>query len=383
MIKKLSLLLAILLAFTSTVFTVDIETDVTYGIYDFTTNQIIAGQNMDSEIAIASVTKIMTAMLVYDAISAGKLNMTDSYKYTQDELNLYLYGSDINIALGTSVTVDELMSLLLIRSANSSAQALSKLVSGSEAEFVKLMNARAAELGMTRTRFINSHGLPVIQSDDQNTSTIKDLTLMLNELFIKYPEIVEYTQKTELALPRIGLNIKTTNPLLGYKTVDGLKTGTTNRAGKCLITTATEDAEGLDAERRVFTLVFGAKDDKERLNVSRILLDTALDDYVYKRVVGTDLVFKQELDPINFDQDFVEIIPEHTTDLLLNKKNVYKLEVKHNDPVEETIEVGQVMGKLILTENGTPIDEVDLIALTSVERTPFLRRLWKKIKSFF
>lgn len=383
MIKKLSLLLAILLAFTSTVFTVDIETDVTYGIYDFTTNQIIAGQNMDSEIAIASVTKIMTAMLVYDAISAGKLNMTDSYKYTQDELNLYLYGSDINIALGTSVTVDELMSLLLIRSANSSAQALSKLVSGSEAEFVKLMNARAAELGMTRTRFINSHGLPVIQSDDQNTSTIKDLTLMLNELFIKYPEIVEYTQKTELALPRIGLNIKTTNPLLGYKTVDGLKTSTTNRAGKCLITTATEDAEGLDAERRVFTLVFGAKDDKERLNVSRILLDTALDDYVYKRVVGTDLVFKQELDPINFDQDFVEIIPEHTTDLLLNKKNVYKLEVKHNDPVEETIEVGQVMGKLILTENGTPIDEVDLIALTSVERTPFLRRLWKKIKSFF
>ena len=245
------------------------------------------------------------------------------------------------------------------------------------------MNARAKNLGMEKTRFINSHGLPIISTDDQNTSTIKDLAILIKELFSKYPEIINYTKKSELNLPRLGLQIKSTNPLLGYKTVDGLKTGTTNRAGRCLITTATEDAEGVDETRRVFAFLFGAKTDKERLNVSRELIDIALDDYVYKRVIGTDLVFKQELDPINFDEEYVKIIPEHTSDRLLNKKNLYKLEVKHNDPIEDSIEAGQVMGKLILTENGEAIDEVNLIAKTSIKRTPMLRRWWKKIKSWF
>ena len=381
--KKLSLILAFLILFSGINFADEIKTDASYAIYDFTTNKILDGKNIDSEIAIASVTKLMTALLVYDAIGEGKLQMTDSYKYTQDELDLYLYGSDVNISLGTSVTVDELMSLLLIRSANSSAQALAKMVAGSEGAFVQKMNARAKNLGMEKTRFINSHGLPIISTDDQNTSTIKDLAILIKELFSKYPEIINYTKKSELNLPRLGLQIKSTNPLLGYKTVDGLKTGTTNRAGRCLITTATEDAEGVDETRRVFAFLFGAKTDKERLNVSRELIDIALDDYVYKRVIGTDLVFKQELDPINFDQESIEIIPEHTSDRLLNKKNLYKLEVKHNDPVEDSIEAGQVMGKLILTENGEAIDEVNLIAKTSIKRTPMLRRWWKKIKSWF
>lgn len=381
--KRLSLVLAFLILFSGVTQALEIDTNANYAIYDFTTNKIIDGKNIDDEIAIASVTKLMTAMLVYDAINNGTLNMTDTYKYTQEELNLYLYGSDVNIALGTSVTVDELMSLLLIRSANSSAQALAKMISGSESEFVKLMNKRATELGMIKTRFINSHGLPIIKTDDQNTSSIKDLTILIKELFTKYPEIIEYTKKPELTLPRLGLKIKSTNPLLGYKTVDGLKTGTTNRAGRCLITTAIEDAEGVDVKRRVFTFLFGAKTDKERLSVSRDLIDIALDDYVYKRVIGTDLVFKQNLDPINFDQEYVEVIPEHTSDRLLNKKNLYKLEVKHNDPVEENIEAGQLMGKLILTENDKSIDEVNLIARTNIKRTPFLRRMWKKIKSWF
>lgn len=381
--KKLSLILAFLILFSGINFATEIKTDASYAIYDFTTNKILDGKNIDGEIAIASVTKLMTALLVYDAIGEGKLQMTDSYKYTQDELDLYLYGSDVNISLGTSVTVDELMSLLLIRSANSSAQALAKMVAGSESAFVQKMNARAKNLGMEKTRFINSHGLPIISTDDQNTSTIKDLAILIKELFSKYPEIINYTKKSELNLPRLGLQIKSTNPLLGYKTVDGLKTSTTNRAGRCLITTATEDAEGVDETRRVFAFLFGAKNDKERLNVSRELIDIALDDYVYKRVIGTDLVFKQELDPINFDQESIEIIPEHTSDRLLNKKNLYKLEVKHNDPVEDSIEAGQVMGKLILTENGEAIDEVNLIAKTSIKRTPMLRRWWKKIKSWF
>lgn len=381
--KKLSLILAFLILFSGINFAAEIKTDASYAIYDFTTNKILDGKNIDGEIAIASVTKLMTALLVYDAIGEGKLQMTDSYKYTQDELDLYLYGSDVNISLGTSVTVDELMSLLLIRSANSSAQALAKMVAGSESAFVQKMNARAKNLGMEKTRFINSHGLPIISTDDQNTSTIKDLAILIKELFSKYPEIINYTKKSELNLPRLGLQIKSTNPLLGYKTVDGLKTGTTNRAGRCLITTATEDAEGVDETRRVFAFLFGAKTDKERLNVSRELIDIALDDYVYKRVIGTDLVFKQELDPINFDEEYVKIIPEHTSDRLLNKKNLYKLEVKHNDPVEDSIEAGQVMGKLILTENGEAIDEVNLIAKTSIKRTPMLRRWWKKIKSWF
>ena len=109
----------------------------------------------------------------------------------------------------------------------------------------------------------------------------------------------------------------------------------------------------------------------------------ALDDYVYKRVIGTDMTFSQDLDPINFDQESIEIIPAHTLDRLLDKKNLYKLEVFHNDPVEEDIKAGDLMGKLVLKQNGEEIDAVDLIAKTSVKRSPMIRRWWKKIKSWF
>lgn len=129
--------------------------------------------------------------------------------------------------------------------------------------------------------------------------------------------------------------------------------------------------------------MFGAKTDKERMNVSRDLIDLALDDYVYKRVIGTDMTFSQGLDPINFDQESIEIIPAHTLDRLLDKKYLYQLEVFHNDPVEEDIKAGDLMGKLVLKQNGEEIDAVDLIAKTSVKRSPMLRRWWKKIKSWF
>lgn len=298
----------------------EIETEAAYAIYDYSTNKILYGQKIDEEIAIASVTKLMTALLVFEKIEAGGLTLADTYTYSQEELNLYMYGSDVGIQLGQKVTVDELLQLLMIRSSNSSAQALAKLIAGTEAEFVKLMNAKAQALGMSHTRFINSHGLPIIATDDQNTSTIKDLTIMVKELYSKYPQIIDYSKNAEANLNRIGIHIKSTNPLLGYKTVDGLKTGTTSRAGKCLIASATEPAEGIDLTRRVFTFLFGAKTDKERMNVSRDLIDLALDDYVYKRVIGTDMTFKQDLDPINFDQESVEIIPDHTLDRLLDKK---------------------------------------------------------------
>lgn len=381
--RYLAAVLALLIFLSPVSLAKEIETEAAYAIYDYSTNKILYGQKIDEEIAIASVTKLMTALLVFEKIEAGDLTLADTYTYSQEELNLYMYGSDVGIQLGQKVTVDELLQLLMIRSSNSSAQALAKLIAGTEAEFVKLMNAKAQTLGMTHTRFINSHGLPIIATDDQNTSTIKDLTIMVKELYSKYPQIIDYSKNAEANLNRIGIHIKSTNPLLGYKTVDGLKTGTTSRAGKCLIASATEPAEGIDLTRRVFTFLFGAKTDKERMNVSRDLIDLALDDYVYKRVIGTDMTFSQDLDPINFDQESIEIIPAHTLDRLLDKKYLYQLEVFHNDPVEEDIKAGDLMGKLVLKQNGEEIDAVDLIAKTSVKRSPMLRRWWKKIKSWF
>ncbi|MDY3946385.1 MAG: D-alanyl-D-alanine carboxypeptidase family protein [Ezakiella sp.] len=384
--KKLILIIAFLLTINIPIAannSEDTNSDLRFASYDFLTDTIIEYQGIDDEIAIASVTKLMSALLVFEKINEGSLNLNDSYKYTQEELNLYLYGSDVDIKLGTEVRVSELLDLLLVRSANSSALALAKLVSGSEEAFVKKMNDKAKSLDMNNTHFINSHGLPIIATDEQNISTIRDLIKLCKFIFNNYPNIIDYTKKSEVDLNRLGIRIVTTNPILGRGTIDGLKTGTTNRAGKCLIATATEPSEGLDMNRRVFSFVFGAKSDNERRDKSLELINSSLDNYVYKRVIDGNLLYEMALNPIDYDEESLNIIPKTTLDKLLDVRKVYKLKLVYDEFIAHDIEAGERLGELILLEDGGEVDKVELIAQKSIKRSGWFRRLWKKIKSAF
>ena len=203
------------------------------------------------------------------------------------------------------------------------------MISGSEAAFVEKMNKKAAELNMNDTHFINCHGLPIIQTDEQNMSTLVDLNILVNKLLDDFPEILEITKLKEYTIERLNLKTVSTNPLLGTGSIDGLKTGTTTKAGRCLIATATEDMSGLDGKRRVISYVFGAANEKERGIVSLGLLNYALDEYVYKRVVTGKESYSLELDGINFQKDKIGLMPKAACDKLLDVNSTYTVSYTH------------------------------------------------------
>lgn len=357
--------------------------NVPHMLYDRQKRISLEDKYADKPIAIASITKLMTAYLVYENIKSNKISPDTKYSYTQDELDLYLYGSDVPIERGATLTVDELLHLLLIRSANSSALALSKVVSGSEEEFVKLMNEKAKSLNMNNTKFINCHGLPIIKTDEQNMSTINDLNILVNKLLDDFPQVLEITKLEEYNINRLGIKTVSTNPLLGTGAVDGLKTGTTTKAGRCLIATSTEDMSGIEGKRRVISYVFGAENDKDRAGFSLNLLNYGLDNFVYKRVLTGDERYTLELDPINYDSDKVVLKPEMAIDELLSTDKTYKLLIEYDAPDGKTIKSGQKMGKISFTKNKKVIKEISLVSTEEVNRSGFFNRLWKKIKSKF
>lgn len=357
--------------------------EIPHMLYDCSKGISLEEKDADKPIAIASITKLMTAYLVYENIKMNKISLDTKYSYTQEELDLYLYGSDVPIDRGDTLTVDELLHLLLIRSANSSALALSKVVSGSEEEFVKLMNDKAKELNMTSTKFINCHGLPVISTDEQNTSTIHDLNILVNKLLDDFPQVLEITKLEKYDIDRLGIKTVSTNPLIGTGAIDGLKTGTTTKAGRCLIATSTEDMSGINGKRRVISYVFGAQNDKDRAGFSLNLLNYGLENFVYKRVLTGEENYTLELDAINYESDKIVLKPETAIDELLNTDKTYKLLIEYDKPDGKTIEKGQKMGQISFTKNKEVIKKISLISTEEVQRSGFFKRLWKKIKSKF
>lgn len=357
--------------------------DVPHMLFDRKKGVSLEEKDADKPIAIASITKLMTAYLVYENIKMNKISYDTKYSYTQDELDLYLYGSDVPIKRGDTLTVDELLHLLLIRSANSSALALSKVVSGSEEAFVNLMNEKAKELNMNSTRFINCHGLPIIKTDEQNMSTIHDLNILVNKLLDDFPQVLEITKLEVYNIDRLGIKTVSTNPLIGTGMIDGLKTGTTTRAGRCLIATSTEDMSGIEGKRRVISYVFGAENDKDRANFSLNLLNYGLDNFVYKRVLTGNENYTLELDAINYESDKVILKPERAIDELLNTDKTYKLLIEYEKADGKTIEKNQKLGKISFTRNNKVIKEVSLVSTEEVKRSGFFKRLWKKVKSKF
>lgn len=387
--RLLSFLLSILIILNSLVIVkagelTDIESvDIPYMLYDLSADKKLVANRDAEPIAIASITKLMTAYLVYEALKSGKISLNTKYTYTQEELDLYLRGSDVPLERGATVTVDELMHLLLIRSANSSALALSKVVAGTEEKFVNMMNEKSKVLGMKNTHFINCHGLPILSTDEQNMSTIDDLNILVKNIFEKFPQITDITSLASYNIDRYGIKTVNTNTLLGLGTVDGLKTGTTTKAGRCLISTATEAMEGMEGKRRIVSYVFGATNDKERTNISAHLINYGLDNYVYKKVLTANETYKIDLDTINFKYDKVLLKPSGTIEALLNTNETYNLKIEYKDVGVEAINKGDILGTAKLLIDGKLIEQVNLVANHDVERNNWFMRFWLKVKAKF
>lgn len=310
--------------------------------------------------ACASITKVMTLLLVMEALDSGKIGLNDTV--TTSEHAASMGGSDIWLEPGESMTVDDMLKATVISSANDAAVALAEYVSGSEDEFVSQMNQRAGELGMKETVFKNVNGL----DEDGHVTSAYDIALMSQEL-IKHRKILDYT-KTWMDSVRDGkTQLVNTNKLLkSYKGITGLKTGTTGQAGSCISATAERDGVSLIA------VVLGSSTTADRFNAAATLLDYGFANW---SVVSPQVPGEANA-PVAVENGMsanVETDVNSGEKLLVpkGKANEVESKVSINGGVRAPVEKGQVLGKITYSLNGEVLKETEIHAKKEVEPITF------------
>lgn len=324
------------------------------------TGKVLYEKNAHEKRACASITKVMTLLLVMEALDSGKIKLTDTV--TTSEHAASMGGSDIWLEPGETMSVDDMLKATVIASANDAAVALAEYVSGSEEEFLQQMNNRAEELGMKDTVFKNCNGL----DEDGHVTSAYDVALMSREL-MKHKKIFDYT-KTWIDYLRDGkTQLVNTNKLIkSYKGITGLKTGTTGKAGSCISATAERDGVSLIA------VVLGSSTTKDRFETASVLLDTGFANWS----VTTPNIPSEALTPVavqNGMESTVETTVKTDGSILVpkGKANQIQYEVKMNENVTAPVESGQILGKITYTLNGEVLKEYNICAKNAVPQITF------------
>ena len=229
---------------------------------DLSSGTVLYEKEPDTPMPIASITKVMTLLLTFEAIEAGKVSLQDTVPVSDHAYNMG--GSQIWLEPGETFTLDEMVKAICVSSANDAAVAVAEFIGGSEPAFAELMNQKAAQLGMTNTAFKNACGL----DEAGHFSTARDVAIMSREMLLNHPRITDYTTIWMDTLRGGQTQLLNTNKLLKqYQGVTGLKTGTTSGAGVCISASASRD--GLD----LLAVVLGAASSNERFDAATALLD--------------------------------------------------------------------------------------------------------------
>lgn len=223
---------------------------------------VLYEKNADARRPIASITKVMTLLLTFEALEAGKIGLDDFVPVSEHAY--HMGGSQIWLEPGEEMTLNDMLKAICISSANDAAVAVAEYVGGSEPAFAEMMNARAAELGMTNTHFVNACGL----DEPEHLSTARDVAAMSREMLLHHTEVRDYCSIWMDTLRGGATQLVNTNKLLkSYSGITGLKTGTTGKAGVCI--SASAERDGL----RLIAVVLGAASGKERFQAASTLLD--------------------------------------------------------------------------------------------------------------
>lgn len=340
-----------------------------YLLKDFNSDHVIAAQNKDMRIEPASLTKIMTAYLAFKALKNGHLQLTQTLPVS--EVAWKIEGSKMFIEPNKPVTVDELLHGTIIQSGNDSSIALAEGIASSEVLFAEMMNKEAQRLGMKNTHYMNATGLP----DPQHYTTANDLAILAAALIRDFPDeykrlysVKEYTYN-KITQPN-------RNRLLWLDpNVDGMKTGHTESAGFCLISSANRNGT-----RRI-SVVLGAPTDAARATESQKLLNYGF------QFFDSNLVYKQgqsisQLKVWKGNEN--QVASTVTNDLFVTlPKGEYanvKAVISSTQPLIAPIKKGQVIGNIKFILNGTTIDQRTLVAAKSIDAAGILGRAWDSIK---
>lgn len=321
--------------------------------------KILYEKNANEQRACASITKVMTLLLVMEAIESGKIAYDDVV--TTSEHAKSMGGSDIWLEVGEQMTVDEMIKATAVASANDAAVALAEHLCGSEDEFVSLMNKRAKELNMKNTVFKNCNGL----DEEGHITSAYDVALMSAEL-IKHEKIYDYTKIWIDHLRGGETQIVNTNKLLkSFDGITGLKTGTTSQAGSCI--SATANRNGMD----LVAVVLGSDTGTARFKDAAMLLNYGFANYeIIKPKLKTEV---NEIKVENGMQSTVKIDCKESTALVLEKGGSEKVtqNVKIKESVKAQVNKGDKVGEITLTLDDKTLSKVDIIACEDVEKMTF------------
>lgn len=326
---------------------------------EISTGKVLMESNPDEKLSPASITKVMTILLVFEALEEGKIALED--KVTTSQHASSKGGSQIWLKEGEVMTVHELLKATIIASANDACTALGEYVAGDETSFVSMMNDRAKSLGMTNTCFENCSGL-----DDTVTnhfSTARDVAIMSCEL-MKHKKVKEYTTIWMDSLRNGETQLVNTNKLIRYYDgATGLKTGTTSKAGYCV--TATAERDGME----LVAVVLGSDNSKERFEDAKKMLSWGFANYtIYQPTIDNSLI--TDVSVLYGEENIAKSVVETPKPILVEKnlKDKITQRVDMCVDVEAPVEKNQTFGKIYFEIDGKKVGECTVLSEKSIEK---------------
>jgi D-alanyl-D-alanine carboxypeptidase (penicillin-binding protein 5/6) len=339
---------------------------------DFDSGELLASANVDEPLPPASLTKMMTSYLVEQALSSGKLKPTDLVSVSQ---NAWCRGTSsescMYLPLNSQATVIDILRGIIVQSGNDASKAIAEHMAGSEEGFAKLMNAEAKKLGMTQTNFVNPTGLP----DPAHKSSARDLAILARAIIRNSADY--YAIYAEREFKYNGIKQGNRNALLYTDpSVDGLKTGHTQEAGYCLVTSSVRNG------MRLITVVLNANSAKARADETRSMLGWGFNSFEKVTPFQANAVIASA--KVNFGKaDTVAAGLSAPWMVTVPKGQQVQTTIEIQSGLEAPLAKGAVVGKLIATSNGKTVAEAQLVAQVDVERAGFVLRAWQQVAKLF
>ncbi|MEO8839911.1 MAG: D-alanyl-D-alanine carboxypeptidase family protein [Herbaspirillum sp.] len=341
---------------------------------DVTSGQTIASDNPDLRIEPASLTKLMTVYLAFDALTDKKLTLDTMITVSERAWKVDRSSSKMFIEPKTPVSFGDLLTGVIVQSGNDASVAVAEAVAGTEDAFVVLMNREAQRLGMKSTHFANSHGLP----DPNNYSTAHDLALLASALVANHPE--EYKMYSIKSFTYNKIKQQNRNRLLWLDpTVDGMKTGHTQAAGYCLIASAKRPNGS--GERRLISVLLGATSDQQRAQESQQLLNWGFQNFdtvkLYAKGVPVETIpiwkGAQSQIKLGFNHDIYVTVPRGSAEKM-------KPVLVRRDPLVAPVAQNSQVGTVKMVADGKTLAEFPLLALEQVNQASIFGRAWDSVR---
>lgn len=353
----------------------------TFLIGDYATGEILEFNDIDEVVAMASTSKLVSVYVVLDQIKAGKLKLDDMVTIPHEAE--VLPGSSYKIKEGDTKTVKELLTAALVISGNDAITSLAIKVAGSTQAFVDMMNKKCKDLGLTNAHMINPTGLTDYSIEDYNKMTTREMFLLARYIMKEHPEILEYTKMPAIVEADREFTAYSTNPILGViPEVQGLKTGYTGAAGRCLIATELKPGDGKTTkDLRLITITTGSKSDWSRYVVSKRVANIALTKYE-NRILGNTTSPVTTIEAENSQEPNYNVYQESEIASLVHPESKVESEV-HLNEIAAPLPKDTVVGSITYKVDGKEVGESKLIIKEDIRERGIINKIMSIYREIF